>query len=279
MSGAVPTSPADPQLADPPPAVLAFEQVSLVREGRALLDGVDWSVEAGQRWVVLGPNGSGKTSLLRIASLYLHPSSGTVRVLGETLGRTDVRPLRRRIGLASSGLADLLRPGLTATEVVMMAKFAALEPWWDRYDDADRARAVDCLARLGVAAQADRPFGMLSSGERQRVLLARTLMGDPGVLLLDEPTAGLDLGGREDLVAGLGTLAADPTTPPVVLVTHHVEEIPSSFTHALLLRGGRVLDAGPLDVVLDADTLGACFGLDLDLETRDGRWTARARRP
>ncbi len=256
------------------PAALRLVGVSLVREGRRLLDGVDWAVGPRERWVVLGRNGSGKSSLLRIASLYLHPSEGTVEVLGERLGRTDVRRLRTRIGVASAGTADMLRGDLVALDVVMTAKHGALEPWWHRYDDADRARARACLGQLGVGELAERRFATLSSGERQRVLLARTLMPEPGLLLLDEPTAGLDLAGREDLVAGLAELAADPGTPPTVLVTHHVEEIPEGFTHLLLLSEGRVAAAGPLDAVLDAERLSDCFGLSLGLEHRHGRWWA-----
>jgi iron complex transport system ATP-binding protein len=236
-------------------------------------------VSRGERWILLGPNGSGKTSMMRIASLYLHPTSGRVRVLGEELGRTDVRILRRRVGVASAGLADQLRPGLTATEVVMTAKYAALEPWWHEYDDADRGRAVELLERSGVGSLASRPFGTFSSGERQRVLLARTLMTAPELLLLDEPTAGLDMAGREELVATLDDLARDPSTPPTVLVTHHVEEIPAGFTHALLLRDGRVLAQGPIDTVVVGVHLSACFGMELDVEhAADGRWSARLRR-
>jgi len=258
------------------PAVLQLESVSLVREERTILDTVDWSVRGGERWVVLGRNGSGKTSLIRIASLYLHPSSGRVEVLGETLGRTDVRTLRTRIGLASPSLADLFRHDLTPIDIVMTARHAALEPWWHQYDDADRDRARSLLGSMGCAAVADQRFGLLSSGERQRVLLARTLMTDPGLLLLDEPTAGLDLGGREELVATLGALALDPSTPPTVLVTHHVEEIPAGFTHVLLLAAGRVQAAGPIDTELTAASLSACFGLALTLDRQDGRWSARA---
>lgn len=255
---------------------LALRDVGLTIDGRTILSEVTWQVRPGEDWVVLGRNGSGKTSLLRIASLYLHPSTGQVDVLGERLGRTDVRRLRTRIGVASAALADQLRPGLTATEVVMTARYAALEPWWHTYEQADRDRAAALLDRMGCGPLRDQPFGTLSSGERQRVQLARTLMADPGLLLLDEPTAGLDLGGREDLVARLDHLAADAATPPVVLVTHHVEEIPPSFGQVLLLADGRIQAAGPIDEVLTAEAVSRCFGLPLALDRHDGRWTARA---
>jgi iron complex transport system ATP-binding protein len=255
---------------------LALRDVSLVRDGRFLLDHVTWTVQPHERWVVLGRNGSGKTSLVRLASLYLHPSSGEVAVLGEFLGRTDVRALRKRIGVASSSFAAQLRPELTAAEVVMTAKHAALEPWWHRYDDADKAHAVAQLTRLGVGHMAERELGTLSSGEQQRVLLARTLMTDPGLVLLDEPTAGLDLGGREELVASLATLAADPDAPATILVTHHVDEIPPGFTHVLLLHRGAVLAAGPLEETLTAERLSACFELALTLERHGRRYGAWA---
>lgn len=260
--------------ADP---VLELEDIRLIRDGRAILDGVNWSVRPGQRWIVLGRNGCGKTTLLRIASLYLHPSSGSVRVLGETLGHTDVRRLRTRIGVASAAFADTLRADLVARDIVMTAKFGALEPWWHTYGDEDRARATEMLERMGVGALADRAFATLSSGERQRVQLARTLMTDPALLLLDEPTAGLDLGGREELVAALADLAARVDAPPVVLVTHHVEEIPPGFTHVLLLKEGRALASGPLAEVLTEAQLEACYDLPLRLTREGDRWTARAR--
>jgi iron complex transport system ATP-binding protein len=258
-----------------PPAI-RLVGVTVVRDGRAILDGVDWTVRAGERWAVLGPNGSGKTTLLRIASLYLHPTAGTVEVLGARLGRIDVRGHRTRIGLVSPAFADLLRADVTALDVVMTAREAALETWWHCYGDDDRAAARALLARTGAETLAGRTFGTLSSGERQRVLLARSLWGDPGVVLLDEPTAGLDLGAREDLVGRLAGLAADPATPPTVLVTHHVEEIPAGFTHALLLRDGRVVARGPIGDVLDAEPLSATFGLPLVVDSRDGRYAARA---
>jgi len=258
----------------PDPAALSLRDVTLVREGRAILDSVTWTVGASERWVVLGRNGCGKSTLMKIASLYLHPSSGEVDVLGETLGRTDVRSLRKRIGVASSGMADQLRSDLIAADVVMTAKNAALETWWHTYDDADRQRARDCLERMEIGRLADRSFVTLSSGEKQRVLLARTLMPEPGLLLLDEPTAGLDLAGREDLVRTLGVLAVGVDTPATVLVTHHVEEIPEGFTHVLMLREGRVLSAGTLDDVLTEANLSECFEMPLGLERRHGRWWA-----
>lgn len=259
-----------------PELVLGLRGVGRTIDGNAVLHGIDWEVRAGHRWVVLGLNGSGKTTLVRIASMWEHPSTGTVDVLGERLGQTDVRRLRARIGFTSAAMADLLRPELTAVEVVMTAKHAALEPWWHTYDDHDTSRARLALQRVGCDHRADNRFGTLSSGERQRVLLARSLSLDPGVIILDEPNAGLDLAGREELILTLRDLAADPATPPLVLVTHHADEIPDGFTHALLLRAGTVLAAGPIDETLTSGLLSQCFGLDLHLERRHGRWNARA---
>ncbi len=256
---------------------LVLAGVGLMRAGRPILGGIDWEIRADQRWVVLGANGSGKTSLLRIASLWLHPSAGTVTVLGETLGRTDVRTLRTRIGLASQAFADLLRNDVRVIDAVVTAKHAALEPWWHSYSAEDHEKAAEALDRVGVRHLGERSFGSLSSGERQRVQLARTLFGKPGLLLLDEPTAGLDLAGREDLVRRLAVLAADPATPATALVTHHVEEIPAAFTHVLLLRSGCTLIAGPLADCLTEASLSACFGLDVRLESEDGRYRAWAR--
>jgi iron complex transport system ATP-binding protein len=255
-----------------------MEGVGLQRGERRILDGIDWQAEPGQRWVVLGRNGSGKTSLLRIAALVLHPTDGTVWVLGQRLGRTDVRVLRRRIALTGAGLADQLRVGLAASDVVMTARHAALEPWWHDYTDEDRRRADELLVRMEVGHVARQAFGTLSAGERQRVLLARALMNEPDLLLFDEPTAGLDLTGREQLVTSLSALAVDPSTAPVVLVTHHLEEVPDGFTHALLLCDGRVQSAGPLDEVLTSPALSECFGVSLVVgrDRRSRRWSARA---
>lgn len=261
----------------PPSAPLDLSDISFVRDGRAILGGVSLRVEGDERWVILGPNGCGKTTLLRIAALYEHPSAGSVSVLGERLGSTDVRTLRRRIGYASAALAAQLRPDLAAADVVMTARYAALEPWWHRYDDDDRAAARARLEVMGVGRLADRSIGSLSSGEQQRVLLARTLMNDPAVVLLDEPSARLDLGGREQLVGALAEMAARHDGPPYVLVTHHVDEIPPGTTHAMLMRDGLALASGAIDEVLTTETLSACFGMQLALERRaDGRFSAWA---
>jgi len=256
---------------------LHLSRVSFVRDARVILAPLTWKVRDTERWLVLGANGSGKTTLLRIASLYEHPSTGTVDVLGERLGRTDVRRLRQRVGYLSAALGAQIRPELRCLDVVMTARYAALEPWWHRYTTADEARALECLDRMGVAWAASRSLGTVSSGEQQRVLLARTLMNRPGVVLLDEPSARLDLGGREQLVQALSELTLDPTAPPLVLVTHHLDEVPPGMTHVLMLRDGEVVARGPIDRTLRASALSECFGLPLHLERRpDGRFSAWA---
>lgn len=256
-----------------------MDHVALERDGRWILNDITWHVEAHHRWLVLGANGSGKTSLLRIASLYEHPTRGRVEVLGEALGHTDVRTLRRRIGVMSAALGSQLRPALSAHDVVVTARYAALEPWWHRYDDEDHRRARDALEQMGVGHLAERPFGSLSSGEAQRVLLARTLVNDPALILLDEPSSRLDLGGREQLVMALEGLMAQPQAPVTVLVTHHLEEVPPSMTHALLLRDGLIVAMGAFDEVVTSTTLSDCFAMSLTLERRrDGRLSASATR-
>jgi len=266
-------------MTDGTPAAIELHDINVRRGGQDIIGSISVKVESADRWVVLGANGSGKTTLLRTMAMYDHPTAGTVEILGERLGRTDVRTLRRRLGYASAALADQLRPGLSALDVVKTARYAALEPWWHRYTDDDAARATVCLAELGVERFASRTFGSLSSGEQQRVLLARTLMNNPAVVLLDEPAARLDLGGREQLVITLDELAADPTAPAMVMVTHHVDEIPPSMTHAMLLRDGEAIATGQVDAVLTPDSLSECFGLALGVERRaDGRFSAWARR-
>jgi iron complex transport system ATP-binding protein len=254
---------------------LRLHDVSLELGGTTVLAGVHWTVTAAQRWVVVGANGAGKTSLLRVAALYQHPSRGTVEVLGARLGRVDVRELRERIAFSSPALASQLESRMTAAEVVMTAKHAALAPWWHTYTDADRARAHALLARFHSKKLADHAFPTLSAGERQRVLLARTLMNEPGIVLLDEPTAGLDVGGREELVRDLAAWAADNSRPPIVLVTHHLEEVPPGFTHALVLKDARVLVSGPLPEALTSDVLSEAFAVRLRVDHDNGRYAAR----
>lgn len=243
-----------------------------------VLDRIDWQVGRREHWVLLGANGCGKTSLLRIASLQLHPSAGTVRVLGEELGRTDVRLLRPRLGFTSAAVAAALRPALTPVEVVMTARYGALEPWWHTYDEDDRQVARTLLAQVGCLDLADHRFGTLSSGERQRVLLARALRNDPELLFLDEPAAGLDFGGREDVVEALARVADRPDGAPTILVTHHLEEIPRTTTHAMVLHAGRTIASGLLDEVLTEPTLAAAFGRPVRIHRDDtsGRWSAAA---
>ncbi len=258
-----------------PTLALQLRSVTLRRDDVTILDDVDLTVSVDQRWLILGANGSGKTSLLRIAALYDHPSSGHVEVLGETLGSTDVRLLRQRVGYLSASLGASLRPRLTARDTVMTAKNAALEPWWHIYDEVDANRALTCLERMDVRHLADRELGSLSSGEQQRVLLARTLMNDPGIILLDEPSARLDLGGREQLVGALASWTTDVSAPPVVMVTHHLDEVPPGMTHVLMVKHGRVLVSGPIESCLDESTLSECFDVALRLDQRaNGRYSA-----
>ena len=241
-----------------------------------LLDDVSWEVEEGQRWVVLGPNGAGKTTLLQLASGRMHPTTGVVGILGEVLGAVDVFELRPRIGLASAALADRIPGGERVRDVVVTASYGVVGRWRESYEGLDHSRAVELLEALGASHLAERRFGTLSEGERKRVQIARALMTDPELMLLDEPAAGLDLGGREDLVRRLGDLAADLAAPALVLVTHHVEEIPPNFTDVLLLREGRVVAQGPIEITLTAENLSATFGLPLVLESHGSRYAARA---
>jgi iron complex transport system ATP-binding protein len=257
--------------------VIDFNAVSVRRGAATLLDQVDWVVEEDERWVVLGPNGAGKTTLMQVASAQLHPSSGTAHVLGERLGGTDVFELRPRIGLASAALAERIPRRERVRDVVMSAAYGVLGRWREAYGVPDEQRAQDLMAELGVRRLADRSFGTLSEGERKRVQIARALMTDPELLILDEPAAGLDLGGREDLVSTLAVLAMDGVAPAIVLVSHHVEEIPPGFTHVMLLREGRVTAQGPLEHVLTESTLSATFGMPLLLQHTGGRYAARRR--
>jgi len=254
--------------------VVRLSGVSVRRAGRTILGPLDWTVAAGERWVVIGPNGSGKTTLVQVASTNLWPTTGAVEVLGATIGRVDARELRRRIGYASAIQEPAFDPSLTARDVVMTARHGALAPWWHPFDAADRIRAEALLDQLGVAALADRDVGSLSTGERRRVQIARSLMPDPDLLILDEPAAGLDVGARETLVRDLGRLAAADRPAAIVLVTHHVEEVPAGFAHALVLGAGRVAAAGAIGAVLRGPAPAAAFGVPLRIDRRAGRFRA-----
>ncbi|MET0787737.1 MAG: ABC transporter ATP-binding protein [Cellulomonas sp.] len=256
--------------------VLDLQAVTIRRGTTTILDEVTWTVREGERWVVLGRNGAGKTTLLQVAAGRMHPTSGTADLLGSRMGRVDVFELRPRIGLSSASLADRIPAGEQVRDVVLTAAYGVTGRWREEYEALDESRAADLLAAFGVAHLSDRYFGTLSEGERKRVQIARSLMTDPELLLLDEPAAGLDLGGREELVAALAELAGDRKSPVLVLVTHHVEEIPPGFTHLLLLRQGKAFAAGPIDQVLTAETLSGAFDLPLVVDATDGRWSARA---
>ncbi|WP_036477769.1 ABC transporter ATP-binding protein [Mycobacterium sp. URHD0025] len=261
-----------------PDLLIDFARVTLRRGGSTLVGPITWTVELDERWVVIGPNGAGKTSLLRIAAATEHPSSGTAYVLGERLGRTDMAELRARVGLSSSALSQRIPDSEVVRDLVVSAGYAVLGRWREDYEDVDYAQAVDMLESVGAEHLAERTYGTLSEGERKRVLIARSLMTDPELLLLDEPAAGLDLGGREDLVARLTDLAADPDAPAMVLVTHHVEEIPVGFSHALILSEGKAVASGLLTEVLTAENLSKAFGQSIALDVIDGRYFARRTR-
>jgi iron complex transport system ATP-binding protein len=256
--------------------VAQLEGISIVRSGAHLLDWIDLSIGETDRWVVIGPNGAGKTTMLQVLAAQLHPTEGTAHLLGETLGAVDVFELRPRIGVASAALADRIPKSERVADVVISAAYAVMGRWREEYDELDQARADDLMHRLRVDHLADRTFGTLSEGERKRVQIARALMTDPELLLLDEPAAGLDLAGREALVGTLSELCSDPNAPATVLVTHHVEEIPLGITHALLLKQGRVVASGPIEQTITAGLMSYTFDLPLEISRVNGRWAARA---
>lgn len=262
--------------ATPPRAVIDLTDVHYHRDGRPILDGIDWHVRDGERWVVLGANGAGKTTLVRIVSTYEFPTSGTVDVLGERVGTIDVRDLRPRIGVVSQALARQVPRRLRTLDLVVLGAEAKLSRLYEVPDDAAVARARQLVATVGCTGRLEDVFETLSAGEQQRVLIARALMAEPELLLLDEPTAGLDVGGRELLIRTMTRFADDRTVSVLVFVTHHFEEVPPNFTHALLLRDGGVFASGPIESVLDAATLSDCFRTPLDVQRVAGRWFVTA---
>jgi iron complex transport system ATP-binding protein len=258
-------------------AILELSNISVRRGDRVILGPVDWQVLDGQRWVILGPNGAGKTTLLQICSSLIHPTTGTIKILGEQLGKVDVFELRTRIGLSSSALVEQMPPDELVMDVVLTAAYAMLGRWQERYDLWDESRAMALLTALGVRELGDRLFGSLSEGEKKRVQIARSLMADPELLLLDEPASSLDLGGREDLLKRIETLAKDPLAPATVIVTHHIEEIPAGTTHALLLRNGAIVAQGEISSVITDRNLSDAYGLAISVQSENGRFFARAR--
>jgi iron complex transport system ATP-binding protein len=256
--------------------VLQLTDVSVVRGGTAILDSVNWSVEDDQRWVILGPNGAGKTTLLQMAAAMMHPSSGKVEVLEEPLGGTDLFELRPRIGIASTAMARKIPATERVIDVVMTAAYSVTGRWNEEYESIDERRAQRVLAEWKLDHLAERKFGTLSDGEQKRVQIARSVMTDPEMLLLDEPAASLDLGAREELLHLLSGYASAPDAPAIIMVTHHVEEIPRGFTHVLLIAGGAIVGAGPLAEALTAEALSTTFGLSIDLTENHGRYAARA---
>jgi iron complex transport system ATP-binding protein len=259
-----------------PDAVLQLSGVSVRRGTKLLLDSIDWTVEQDERWAILGPNGAGKTTLLQIAAANLHPTTGVAYVLGERLGAVDVFELRPRIGIASASVAQRIPNNEIVLDVVVSAGYALMGRWREAYGRLDVRRAGMLLDRMGVGELAERTYGTLSEGERKRVQIARALMTDPELLMLDEPAAGMDLGGREDLIKRLTRFAADPDAPASILVTHHPEELPPGISHIMLLRDGRIVTAGLARDVMTEQNLSATFGLPLSIERRNGRWIATA---
>lgn len=257
--------------------VLELADVSVRRGEATLLDSVSWIVRDDERWVVLGANGAGKTTLVQLCSAQIHPTSGVAGILGEVLGTVDIFELRPRVGFTSAAIAERIPRDELVRDVVVSASYGVVGRWREHYDALDHDRARALLVEVGAGKLLDRTFGTLSEGERKRVQIARALMSDPELLILDEPAAGLDLGGREDLVSTMSVLADDPTSPAIVLVSHHVEEIPPGFTHALMLREGRVVAQGAMAEVMTAENLTATFGMSLLLSHEDGRYSARRR--
>lgn len=259
--------------------VIDIANVTVRRGEKNILYGITWQVNEDQRWVIMGPNGAGKTTLMQICTGYLHPTSGQARILDKQLGKTDVRELRSRIGLSSAALNSFLPTEETVFNSVLTASYGITGRWRERYDEIDFARTNQLLSDWGLREITQRTVGTLSEGERKRVHIARALMADPEILILDEPAAGLDVAGREDLVARLANLAADPMSPTLILVTHHVEEIPPNFTHALLLSDAKVSAVGLINDVIKSDPMSVAFKAPLEVEFGDDRWYARGATP
>jgi iron complex transport system ATP-binding protein len=258
-------------------SVLNLSATTVEREGATILSDINWSVTSDQRWAVIGPNGAGKTTLLELAADWETPSSGSVVVLGDNTTHEDAEWIRPRVGIASSGMSKRIPASETVLDAVVSAAYAAAERRGENYDEIDIRRATRVLSEWGLAAHENQKVGTLSEGEGKRLQLARAIMTDPELLLLDEPTAGLDLGAREELLAMLGAFAGVASSPAIIMVTHHLEEIPAGFTHALVLTAGKVFAAGPINEVLSSDVVSRAYGIPIDVSSDGGRFSARAR--
>ncbi len=256
--------------------VLSLSGVMVRREEKIILGPVDFSVSEGERWVILGPNGAGKSTLLKLLAAMSFPTQGIVEILGEILGKVDVFELRPRIGFCSSALVETIPEDELVRDVVLTAAYAIMGRWKEEYDLWDESRAIALLTTFGVRNLGDRRFGTLSEGERKRVQICRALMADPEVLLLDEPAAGLDLGGREDILSRFANFSRDSQAPVTILVTHHIEEIPEGTTHALLMKDGLIAVSGPVDEVITSEHVSEVFGLQVSVQKENGRFFARA---
>lgn len=257
-------------------SLLSIEDVIVRRSNRTILGPVTWSVNQGERWVILGPNGAGKTTLLQLLAALIHPTSGRVSILGNRLGSVDVFELRPRIGFTSSAMIELLPADERVMDIVLTSAYAITGRWQEEYDLWDESRAKALLSTFGVRELAERTFGTLSEGEKKRVQIARALMADPEILLLDEPAAGLDLGGREDILKRITHYTSDEQSPVTIIVTHHIEEIPAGTTHALLLKEGLIAHAGPISQVLTGANISNVFGVNVQLQSIGGRFFATA---
>ena len=261
-----------------PDLLVDMRDVEFIRGGNTLVGPVTWQVELDERWVVIGPNGAGKTTLIRMASAQEFPSKGTVFIIGERVGATDMRDLRAAIGVTSSAVAQRVPDNEKVGDLVVSAGYAILGRWREDYDEMDYEQALEVLEQVGALHLIDRTWGTLSDGEKKRVLVARAVMTNPELLILDEPAAGMDLGGREDLLAYLGDLAMDPDAPAIVMITHHLEEIPYGFTHAMLLDEGEIIAQGLIDDVLTSENVSKAYHQPIEVTRDEGRFFARRAR-
>lgn len=257
--------------------VLDFNNITVIRDQKPILNNVDWQVQSDQRWVIIGPNGAGKTTLLRVAASQIHPSTGTAKLLGSTLGQVNVFDLRTRIGFASNAMSSHIPNSEPVLDAVMTASYGITGRWNEKYDDVDERRARRVLAEWQLDDLADRAFGTLSDGEKKRAQIARAVMPDPELLLLDEPVASLDMAAREHTISVLGNYASAPTAPAIIMVTHHIEEVPAGFTHALILSRGQVYAAGEIDSTLTTEKISGAFGFGLEVSKEGGRFRVKAR--